>query len=269
MIGSDYMKKIFYEDELNDDFAATQGIKTKPLPKDYKWIHTSRLWNFFADILYYLIAYPLVKIFNTFVVGLRIKNKRVIKKLKTGCFLYSNHTQHIDPLISATVSGWGHRTYFMAGNDAFSIRGLSYLVAMLGAMPLGYDIASMKKMLQTVSKRIHENACITIYPEAHIWPYYTGIRPFKSASFAYPVALNAPVVASVVTYRKRHWPFRCFFRHPAITVYCSDPMYANPTLSKKAAKEDLRNRVYDWMKETADKYSTYEFWHYEKKNVSE
>ena len=249
------MKKIFYEDELNDDFAATQGIKTKPLPKDYKWIHKSRLWNFFADILYYLIAYPIVKLFNTFVVGLRVKNKGVIRKLKTGCFMYSNHTQHIDPLISATVSGWGHRTYFMAG----------HLVAMLGAMPLGYDIASMKKMLQTVSKRIHENACITIYPEAHIWPYYTGIRPFKSASFAYPVALNAPVVASVVTYRKRHWPFRCFFRHPAITVYCSDPMYANPVLSKKAAKEDLRNRVYDWMKGTAEKYSTYEFWHYEKK----
>ena len=25
------MKTIYYEDELNDDFAATQGIKTKPL----------------------------------------------------------------------------------------------------------------------------------------------------------------------------------------------------------------------------------------------
>lgn len=259
------MKTIYYEDELNDDFAATQGIKTKPLPKNYKWIHKSKLWNFFADILYFLIVYPLVKIFNTFIVGLRIKNKKVIKKLKTGCFLYSNHTQHIDPLISATVSGWGHRTYFIAGNDAFSITGLRHLVDMLGAMPIGYDIASMKKMIHTVTKRIQEKSCITIYPEAHIWPYYVGIRPFKSASFAYPVALNAPVVASVVTYRKRHWPFRLFFRSPAITVYCSNPMYANPTLSKKSAKEELRNRVFHWMTETAQKYSTYEFWRYEKK----
>ena len=44
-------------------------------------------------------------------------------------------------------------------------------------------------------------------------------------------------------------------------------MYPNPTLSKKAAKEDLRNRVYTWMKETAEKHSTYEFVHYEKKSV--
>ena len=73
------MKTIYYKDELNDDFAATRGIQTKPLPKDYQWIHTGRLWNFFADILYYLIVYPLVKIFNTFIIGLRIKNPRVIK----------------------------------------------------------------------------------------------------------------------------------------------------------------------------------------------
>jgi len=54
------MKTIYYEDELNDDFAATQGIKTKPLPKDYKWIHKSKLWNSFADILYFLIVYSVV-----------------------------------------------------------------------------------------------------------------------------------------------------------------------------------------------------------------
>lgn len=259
------MKTIYYEDELNDDFAATQGIKTRPLPKNYKWIHKSKLWNIFADILYFLIVFPIVKIFNKCIIGLTIKNRGVIKKLKSGCFLYSNHTQHIDPLISADVSGWGHRTYFMAGNDAFSITGLKHLVAMLGAMPLGYDMDSMKKMIHTVSKRYHEKSCITIYPEAHIWPYYTSIRPFKSASFAYPVGLNAPVVAMVVTYRKRCFPFRLFFQYPAITVYCSDPMYTNPTLGKKAAKEELRNRVYEWMKDTAEKYSTYEYIRYEKK----
>ena len=140
---------------------------------------------------------------------------------------------------------------------------------MLGAMPLGYDMASMKEMLNTVSKRYHQGSCITIYPEAHIWPYYVGIRPFKSASFAYPVLLSAPVVAMVVTYRKRNFPFGLIFKKPAITIYCSDPMYANPTLSRKAAKEDLRNRVYLWMKETAEKYSTYEFIHYEKENEEE
>lgn len=259
------MKTIYYTNELEDDFASTQGIKSKPLPENYKWIHKGFLWNIFADLLYFFVVFPLVKIFNRFYYGIRIKNKRVIKKLKSGCFLYGNHTQHLDPFISAEVSGWGHRTYFLAGPDTFSITGLRSLVAMLGAMPVAYNMDSMRKMVRAVNERYRQKACITIYPEAHIWPYYTGIRNFGSASFAYPVGLNAPVVAMVVTYRKRRGLSRLIFKHPLVTVYCSNPMYADSTLGNKAAKKDLRDRVYNWMKKTAANANNYEFIHYEKK----
>ena len=260
------MKTVYYSNELEDDFASTQGIKTKPLPENYKWIHNGILWKLFSGVLYYLIAYPLIKIINRFYYGLKIKNRRVIKKLHSGCFLYGNHTQHLDPFIAAEVSGWGHRTYFMAGNDTFSISGIKHLVAMLGAMPVAYNVESMKKMVDTVTQRYHEGACIAIYPEAHIWPYYTGIRNFPNASFAYPVGLNAPAVAMVVTYRKRHGLTRLLFRHPCVTVYCSEPMYPNPALSKKSAKKDLRDRIYHWMKNTAEEKNMYEFIHYEYRN---
>ena len=259
------MKTIYYSDELNDDFASTQNIKTQPLPPNYKWVHKGILWKFFSGVLYYLIVYPLVVITNHIYFGLKIKNKGVIRKLHSGCFLYSNHTQHLDPFISAQVSGWGHRTYFLAGPDAFSITGLRHLIAMLGAMPVGYDLDSMKKMAYAVHDRYKQKACITIYPEAHIWPYYNDIRNFKNASFAYPVGLDAPVVAMVATYRKRRGITRLFFRHPCITVYCSNPMYSDPTLSRKAAKKELRDRVYQWMKKTAEEHNHYEFIHYEKK----
>lgn len=259
------MKTIYYSDELNDDFASTQCIKSKPLPANYKWIHKGVLWKLFSGIIYHVVVYPLVKIINKFYYGLKIKNKGVIRKLHSGCFLYGNHTQHLDPFISAEVSGWGHRTYFLAGPDTFSITGLRSLVAMLGAMPVGYDIESLKKMGCAVKERYRQNACITIYPEAHIWPYYTGIRNFSSASFAYPVGLDAPVVAMAVTYRKRCGLSKLFFKHPKITVYCSDPMYANPTLGSKAAKKELRDRVYNWMQKTVSGLDNYEFIHYERR----
>ena len=258
------MKTIYYSNEHTDDFASTQGIKTKPLPKNYKWIHNSIFRKLFSAVLYYLIAYPLIKIINRFYYGLKIKNKSVIKKLHSGCFLYGNHTQHLDPFIAAEVSGWGHRTYFMAGADAFSISGIRHLVTMLGAMPIAHNLESMRKMVSAVTKRYREGSCITIYPEAHIWPYYTGIRNFPSTSFAYPAGLNAPVIAMVVTYRKRRGLTKLLFRHPCITVYCSNPIYPNPTLSKRSAKKELRDRVYLWMKETAEKNNKYEYIHYQK-----
>jgi hypothetical protein len=44
---------------------------------------------------------------------------------------------------------------------------------------------------------------IMIFPEAHIWPYSTHIRPFGDESFVYPAELGAPVLAIATTYRPR------------------------------------------------------------------
>ncbi len=46
---------------------------------------------------------------------------------------------------------------------------------------------------------------MTIFPEAHVWPYYTGIRPFGEAAFHYPVATGKPVYTMTVTYQRRRW----------------------------------------------------------------
>ena len=132
----------------------------------------------------------------------------------------------------------------MAGPDTFSISGIRYLVTTLGAMPVGFDIESLKEMMDAVKKRYAQKACITIYREAHIWPYYTCIRKFKDVSFAFPVGLDSPVVAMVVTYRKRKGPSKLIFKHPKVTVYCSEPMYVNPNLGRIVAKTDLCERVY-------------------------
>ncbi len=71
-------------------------------------------------------------------------------------------------------------------------------------------------------------ACIGIFPEAHIWPFYTGVRPFVGTSFRYPVKLHAPVVAMAVTYRKRRGLFCWVKRPPGMTVTFSAPMYPRP-----------------------------------------
>lgn len=223
----------------------------------------------FSTVLYHFIAYPLIKIINRFYFGLRIENRRVIKNLNSGCFLYSNHTQHLDPFISAEVAGFGRRAYFMAGPDTFSISGIRYLVTTLGAMPVGFDIESLKEMMYAVKKRYAQKACITIYPKAHIGPYYTGIRKFKDVSFAFPVGLDSPVVAMVVTHRKRKGPSKLIFKHPKVTVYCSEPMYVNPNLGRKVAKTDLCERVYAWMKKTAKSCSNYEFIKYSYRPLGE
>lgn len=87
------MEKVrYYKDELNDDFAGND-IKTKKLPEDHKYIKKNPFWEVASFILYYIVALPIVTVYNKIVHGERIKNKRILKKYrKNGYYIYGNHT---------------------------------------------------------------------------------------------------------------------------------------------------------------------------------
>ena len=116
----------------------------------------------------------------------------------------------------------------------------------------------MKNFLNYIEYRISKNNSITIYPEAHIWPYYTKIRPFKSVSFKYPVKLDKPVFCITNTYQRRKND------KVQIVSYIDGPFYKDDSLSPKEAQEDLRNRVYEQMVERS-KNSNIEVIEYKKK----
>lgn len=117
----------------------------------------------------------------------------------------------------------------------------------------------MKNFLDAIEKKCQKSS-ITIYPEAHIWPYYTKIRPFKDTSFAYPIDFNKPVFAMTNTYRsygKNQDKVR-------IVTFIDGPFFADKTLNKKDAKLDLRNQIYDIMVERSA-YNNIEYIKYVKK----
>ncbi len=115
---------------------------------------------------------------------------------------------------------------------------------MLGAIPTPDTKNATKNFLNQVEKRIKNKASVTIYPEAHIWPYYTKIRNFKSVSFKYPVKLNVPCFCITNTYQKDKKTGKV-----KMVSYIDGPFYSNQTISEKEACIELRNKVYSSMTE--------------------
>lgn len=256
-------KTIYYKDELNDDFAGTK-IKTKPVDKNFKYIRKSFIWKFFSWVFYYLIAVPIVAFYCFVIRGVKIKNKKAVKRArkgrKEGIFFYCNHTYILDPFNVNMVS-MPYRNQILASLDTFSIKGLKSIVQMLGAIPVPKDIATLRKLNNAIEYNIKHKKNIAIYPEAHIWPYYTGVRPFRDASFSYPVNLNSPVVAVFTAYSKPTGLFKKL-RKTNMTLIVSDPIYSDPEKSKKEAKKELRDKVYEFMCDCSKKYSTYDYYVY-------
>ncbi len=240
---------IYYSDPLGDDFART-NIRAREIGPEFPFVHSSRLWNLAAGVLYYGVAVPLVYLISKLYLGLKIENRQVLRELRgRGFFLYGNHTRYLDAFLPA-MAAFPHKAYVVASPDAVSLPFLKNLVLMLGVIPIPTKFSGMRKFMAAVSRRCGEGQCVAIFPEAHIWPFYTGIRPFEDTAFRYPVKENAPSVVMVTTYRRRRGLFR-WAKKPGMTLTLSEPMLPRPELSPQKAQAELRDRVYRFMVEVS------------------
>ena len=260
---ADKNKTIYYSDELNDDFASL-GIKKKPLGDDFEYIHKNILWNTCSFVIYRMIAQPLVFVFVKVAHRQRFKNRKVLKTArKTGAFIYANHTNMLLDAFVPNIVKLRKRGYILVGPDTTSMPGLKNIVEMVGAIPLGQTLSENKEMLECINHRIAKNkGFITIYPEAHIWPYYTGIRDFKAGSFSYPCYTDTPVFAMTNCYQKK-----LIGKHPKVVTFVDGPFYPDKNLPMKERKEKLRKQCYDTMVKRAKENSTYSYIVYEKKDL--
>ncbi len=253
-------KIIYYSDVNNDDFSKF-NIKTTKVDGNFKYIHKNPIWLGLSSIIYRLIALPVLWVYVFLIRRIKFVNKKAIKKLKNQkAFFYGNHTAFLLDACIPNFAGYPYRNKIIVSPDTVSINGIKNLTQMLGAMPLPCDTSGMKNFIKAV-EYYHQKCHITIYPEAHIWPYYTGVRPFVDTSFTYPVKLNAPIVAFCVCYDKPKGLFKNF-KKVSISVHLSDPIYPDNTKPFKEARREVRDKVYTFLKTTTEQYSVYSPYEY-------
>lgn len=231
-------KVVYYDDEANDDFS---GITRDKVVVDEKF-------KYINDFIVYkamtFIVYQLVRVYAFFYskafFSLRIIGKKKLKKEKNGYFIYANHTQIPGDAFFQNLVTFPKKSYVLVHPDNIALKGTKNLILMLGAIPLFTKLSGARGFNQAIEKRVKRNP-IVIYPEAHIWPYYTKIRSFNDVSFKYPLKLKKPIYSYTVTYQKRK------YRRPKITIFVDGPYVVDKTLSIKEQQEAIRNQVYEKM----------------------
>ena len=243
----DKRKIIYYQDELNDEFSTAQ-ITPKRIDGSYIYCHDSAIKKFTQFFWYRIIATPIALLYIQVVFHQKTVNKKALKGYKNvGYFMYGNHTQDIGDAFLPNLLNFPKRDYFIVHPNNVSMPVLGKITPSLGALPLPDDMAAYKNFLSAVDRRISEGHTVVIYPEAHIWPFYTGIRNFPDTSFHYPVKADAPCFCFTNTYQKRRWS-----KKPRIVTYIDGPFYPNKELPAKKRKSELRDRVYECMSKRAE-----------------
>lgn len=249
-------EEIRYFKSYTDDFVESKNQAYR-LPEDYAWVHGNLFYRVISWCLYLLVA--LFSFLHCrLVLRARIENRSVLRhSRKTGCFLYGNHTQ---PVGDAFLPVWmlvPKRIYAVTSPANLGIPVLGPLLPLIGALPLPDSVSGLKRLREAICLRVAEGSCVVLYPEAHVWPWYTGIRPFLAASFGFPAECGAPSFCMTTTYQKRR-----FGKRPGITVFLDGPFYPDRSLSKAGQKEKLHKEIFSCMEQrsrnSTDSYIRYE-----------
>lgn len=255
-------KTYFYTDPQNDDFA-DNNIKTRPLKEDYKYEHGGIFWRIMHRFIYSGIARPVIFAVLKTVWRQRFVNREVLKSTKGGYYVYANHTAGAMDAFLPNIAD--HRdNSIVVGPDAMSLRGLNSLLYLLGAIPIGSSIRQLAEMKRCVYGRVQRGETVTVYPEAHIWPYYTDIRDFGDSSFMFPAADKMPVFTFTNCYSRRR-----LLKRPRVTTYIDGPFFAPEDMSQREARRYLRDKCYSAMKARCEKYSLYKYVEYVNANANE
>ena len=239
------IKTIYYNDEQNDEFSRAQ-ITPKKITKDYEYIFKNPLKILGSFIAYRLIATPIAFFYSKIRLGQRVRNRRVLRFVnkKQGFFLFANHTQDIGDAFMPHIAIFPKRAYTVVHPNNVSMPILGRINPALGALPIPSEIRGLRPFSNAIRNRIKGGFAVVIYPEAHIWPYYIGIRDFPDTAMKYPVELGAPSFTMTNTYKKRKIGLR-----PRVITYIDGPFYPDTSLPKREQVRELREQIYKKMRE--------------------
>ncbi|WEV39747.1 1-acyl-sn-glycerol-3-phosphate acyltransferase [Lactobacillus sp. ESL0681] len=253
------VKHQYYYHDLSDDLVTTKD-QDYHLASNYTILPTSAGHRFWSTIIK-RVAHLASIIYNRVIVRVHIIGKEKLAAAHgQGYFIYGNHTQAFGDAILPLSFLPANNYYAICAQANWSIPILGKLVVPYFGLPVGYNLQESGKLVKAVKKVIKASKTVVIYPEAHVWPYYTKIRPFSATSMHFPIALNVPSFVMTTTY---HRPKRG--KQPQIIVYLDGPFYPDNNLNKKQAQNKLHKQIYTMMQKRAA-LSDYQYCTYTKKD---
>ena len=164
-------KTVYYHDPLHDDFAPTNGrIHPKQIGADFPYEHKGPLWNALAFVVYRMVMTPFLFLYCKLVFGLRIENRKALRALPGGYFLYGNHTNTLADAFIPTLLAFPRRANIITSADTVSIPGVRNPVREQLPVVAAAVVYRKRKLLRALPPRITVVVSDPFYPDPTLPP---------------------------------------------------------------------------------------------------
>jgi len=242
------MEKMF-KDAIRD-FKTTKMIREdKKLKKYYRLVNRkNKIEDFFSRLLYFGFVIPILSIFLRCWFGLKIKNRRVLKKIKgIGAVAICNHIHELDSPICGV--GIPLRKFTVVSNpDNFDLKVAGFFVNALGSVPIPSTPKELQVFIYVLSKKLRQRQLVLFFPEGHRMNYNENLQDFHRGAFYLAVDANAPILPMKIETRKPDGLLKFIRKKPCFTLVFNDPLYPKESLSRNEAVNDLKERAEKVMK---------------------
>lgn len=259
-------KRVFYVDSEEDDPIQTKEQENKEkvdLPEDYVFIPRNPLKRLYSALLFRAF-WVFGQFYERKYWQMKIVGREKLKQAKgTGYVIYANHTNPFHDVFGPGIVA-DRRIFTVISPVNLKLPKIGRILPHIGGLPLGTSPGTKRKFHEAVDERLRQGKALVIYPEAHVWPYYTGIRKFPAGdkSFTYAARNQVPVFTMTTTYQRSRKKGQ---ERPRITAYVDGPFYPNPKLSEAENRAKLASEAYESMVKWS-KRSNYNYFEYKQKS---
>lgn len=148
----------------NEHIIQNWGTLEFNIDEKYEYVPKNHIFNLFSNLVYYGIAFPILKLVTKIVYDLRIEGKENIRNLSGGAVSASNHVLFLDCAMVGLASGL-KKIYYTTLEDSFKIPFVRKLIKLLRALPIPKDIINKKHFINEVDHLLQTGKIVRVYPE--------------------------------------------------------------------------------------------------------
>lgn len=234
---------VYFEDESTDFFPSDKP--PRQIDGNYRYVSKNPFGILGSLLLYRLVFLPIGYFHSKVSLSEKIIGKEKLRAVRGGYFIIGNHTHKTLDAFSPSLISFPRRAFVVVDPKNLDIPVLGGLLPGLGAIPLPTSHTGVRGYFSAIERRISEGAAVTIYPEAHLWPYYSGIRDFSAEALTPIIRTGAPAFSATRVYSYDGGRLRA-------SVYIDGPFYPDQSLPRREAKAKLRDELISAMRSRSE-----------------
>jgi 1,2-diacylglycerol 3-alpha-glucosyltransferase len=231
-----------FEEMLIDTINETKAVKLSQTLKGKVFSQALTLKpvkKTISAMTYYLFAVPLLFLYLKFILNVKYKNAKHLRKIKGGAVMISNHVHILDSAMNS-LAVFPRRPIMTAEKGNFVKKYAGFWVSILGAVPMPENPLETTVFFAEMSKKIRQGRLVHVFPEGELIDRDKNIREFKRGAFKLAVESSVPVVPCRITFGEKKF---LLWNRKQIVLNFGKPLYPDLSISSKDALQKLKEEA--------------------------